>query len=220
MLAKQLINNSIIPLNLDDTFATGLSLMDDYRTSHIPVIKDTEFLGLLSEKDIYELNDFDSPISKHLTQLQHHYVYDYQHIYDVLRLASEIQITLIPVLDQNSNYFGCITLQKLLGNFAGIISVNNPGSIIILELSYNDYSLSEIAQIVESNDAKVLSLFITSFPDSTKIELTLKLNIMNVAPVIQTFNRYDYFVKASYNEDTEIDDLKQRYDSLMKFLDI
>jgi CBS domain-containing protein len=220
MLAKQLINNSIIPLNLDDTSATGLSLMDDYRTSHIPVVNESEFLGLISEKDIYDMNDFESTMRMHISHLQNHYVYDYQHIYDVLRIASEMNLTLIPVVDEKSKYLGCITLQQLLNSFAGIISVNNPGGIIVLELSYNDYSLSEIAQIVESNDAKVISLFITSFPESTKIEVTLKLNVINMAPVIQTFNRYDYFVKASYTENTEFDYLKQRYDSLMKFLDI
>ncbi|MCK4408396.1 MAG: CBS domain-containing protein, partial [Bacteroidales bacterium] len=84
----------------------------------------------------------------------------------------------------------------------------------------NDYSLTEIAQIVESNGAKVLSLYVTSHPDSTKIEVTLKINKIDILPVLQTFNRYNYIVKASYSEKENLDDLRERFESLMNYLNI
>jgi hypothetical protein len=87
-------------------------------------------------------------------------------------------------------------------------------------LNQNDYALSEIAQIVETNDAKILSLYITSIPDSTMIELTLKINRMDIQPILQTFTRYEYTIKASFAEAEYYDDLLDRYNSLMNYLNI
>jgi hypothetical protein len=100
------------------------------------------------------------------------------------------------------------------------MELNNPGGIIILELNDKDYLLTEIAQIVESNDAKVLGMYLTTFPDSTRIEITLKINKIDVGPVLQTFIRYNYTIKASFSEDTYTESLQERYNSLMNYLNI
>lgn len=107
----------------------------------------------------------------------------------------------------------------MLHYFAEITALTNPGSIIVLELNHNDYSLTQVAQIVEGNDAKILGCFITSHPNSTKIELTLKLNVTDVTSIIQTFNRYNYTVLGSFmKHDDEEDLLEDRYNLLMKYL--
>jgi len=92
--------------------------------------------------------------------------------------------------------------------------------VIIIELNNNDYSLQEIAQIIESNDAKVLGLYVRTFPDSTKIEITIKLNKIDIRPVLQTLYRYKYGVTASFTEEEDDDVLKERFDSLMNYLNI
>jgi hypothetical protein len=91
---------------------------------------------------------------------------------------------------------------------------------LVLELNIHDYSLSEIARIVESNDAKILSLYISSHIDSNKLELTVKINRTDLSPIIQTFNRYNYTIKASFHQSEYVDDLKDRFDSFMSFLNI
>jgi hypothetical protein len=112
-------------------------------------------------------------------------------------------------------------MNSLSRHLAEMTSVINPGGIIVLEINANDYNLSEIARIVESNDAKVLSLYITSHPDSTKMDVALKINRIDIGPVLQTFFRYNYLVKASWsNEDTYNDDLRDRFDSLMNYLNV
>jgi hypothetical protein len=98
--------------------------------------------------------------------------------------------------------------------------LENPGGVIVLEMSQNDYDLSEIARIVESNDAKVLSLFISTHVDSTRLEVVLKLNRTDLGGVLQTFDRYGYFVKASFGDEEDHDDLKENYDSLMNYLNL
>ncbi len=99
---------------------------------------------------------------------------------------------MLPVLDNDHQYKGLITAEQVLKEIAGIFSLENPGGIIILEVNLNDYSMSEIARIIEANDTKILSSGVKIIPDSTKIEITLKLNVMNIEPVIQTFMRYNY----------------------------
>lgn len=220
MIAKTLITESIVPLKTSDTGAVALSFMDDYKISHLPIVNNQEFLGLISETDIYELNDFDAPLGIHTLSLKKPYIHDYQHVFDVIRIISEQELTLVPVLDDKNNYLGSITLKNLVDHFADITAVNNPGGVIVLEMSSKDYSLSEIAQIVESNNAKVLSLFVTTHSDSTKLEVTVKINKIDIGPILQTLNRYNYVIKASFTETDYLDGLKDRYDSFMKYLNI
>lgn len=102
-----------------------------------------------------------------------------------------------------------------------ILGVENPGAIIILEINQNDYVLSEIAQIVESQDAKILNLFVENSNNTTKADVILKINTYEIQSLIQTFNRYNYIIKATYTENEKMyDDLRDRYDSLMKYLSI
>ncbi|MBE9481966.1 MAG: CBS domain-containing protein [Bacteroidetes bacterium] len=220
MIAKQLISESIIPLKTSDTGSTALSMMDDYRISHLPIVDNVDFLGLISDVDIYNLNNFDEPLGNFALSLPKPYVIEYDHFYEVVKLISYLKLTLVPVLDNNNKYMGSITLNILVKNFSKIAAINNPGGIIVLDINNNDYSLTEIAQIVESNGAKVLSLYVTSHPDSTKIEVTLKINKIDILPVLQTFNRYNYIVKASYSEKENLDDLRERFESLMNYLNI
>ncbi len=124
--------------------------------------------------------------------LSNAYVLESQHIYDVIRIADAMKLTLVPVLDEKKHYIGSITLANICHHMSELMALNNPGGIIILELNDKDYLLTEIAQIVESNDAKILGMYITTFPESTRIEVTLKINKIDVGPVLQTFIRYNY----------------------------
>jgi len=220
MLAKQLITDGILPLKTSDTGRIALSWMEDFRVMHLPIVNNEGFLGLISEFDIYSFNDFDEAVGNHQLSLSKSYVYDYQHMYDVMSLMQQNQLSLIPVVDSNDNYLGSITLPSLLDYFALSLSAIEPGGILVLEMSSADYSLAEISRIVESNDAKILSVFITTDPDSTRLEVTLKLNRIDLASVMQTFIRFNYHIKATFNERNDQDDLRERYDSLMNYLNI
>ncbi len=220
MIAKNLITDGIMPLKTSDTGKTALGWMEEYKVSHLPIVNDQKFLGLISELDIYDLNNFDEPLGNHKLSLKNPYVFDYQHIYDVLKLINEQNLSLVPVLNEKGDYLGSISLQNLMKYFARALSVDNPGSIIVLEMSYNNYSLTELAKIVEENDAKILSTFLINHEDSTRLDVFLKLNTIEIASIIKTFERFDYFVKASYGEKDDMDDLRERYNSLMNYLNV
>ncbi len=220
MIASEMISDGILALKTSDTGKTALGWMEDYKVSHLPIVNNEELLGLISEMDIYNLNDFDEPLGNHKLSVSKPYVNEHQHIYDVLQLVYEEKLTLVPVLDDKGRYLGVITLQSLVSAFARSLSVNNPGAIIVLEMSYNDYSLTEIANIVESNDAKIISTFIFTRPESVKMDVYLKINHNEVDSIIKTFTRYNYFIKAVFTESNESENLKERYESFIKYLNV
>jgi CBS domain-containing protein len=220
MIAKHLITDGIMPLKTSDTGKTALSWMEEYKVSHLPIVNNQEFLGLISELDIYNLNSFDEPLGNHKLSLKHPYVFENQHIYDVLKLVNEQNLSLVPVLNEEENYLGSINLQNLIKYFALSLSVDNPGGIIVLEMTYNDYSLTELAKIVEENDAKILSTFLLNHEDSTRLDVFLKINKVDISSILKTFERYNYFVKASYGEENDNEDLRERYNSLMNYLNV
>ncbi len=221
MLAKDLISDVIPALKTSDNGQKALYWMDIFRISHLPIVNNEDFLGLISDKDIYDLNMSEEPIGNHTLSLFSPYVTDSQHVYEVMELASRMMLTVVPVLDQNNRYLGLITLTDLLHYFADMAAIKQPGGILVLEINASDYSLTQIAQIVESNDAKILSMYISSHSLSTKMEVTLKINRQDLTSIIQTLNRYNYIIRASFMNDDDMDSLyENRYDLFMKYLNI
>jgi acetoin utilization protein AcuB len=219
MIAKDMISEIIPALKTSDTGITALNWMDVFKVSHLPIVNEKEFLGLISEVDIYDMNMPEEPLGNHQLSLLRPYVMEHQHVFEIMEVASRLKLSIVPVLDEHKGYLGVITIMDLLHYFAELSALRNPGGILVLELNSNDFSLSQISQIVEGNDAKVLGAYITSHPDSTKIELTLKLNVTDLTSIIQTFNRYNYVIQGSYMKyDEEEELLDERYDLLMRYL--
>jgi acetoin utilization protein AcuB len=221
MLAKELISDVVPALRTSDTGLQALSWMDIFRLSHLPIVNNQEFLGLISDQDIYDLNMADEPIGNHKLSLFSPFVYQHQHIFDAIELISRLKLSIIPVLDDDKKYLGLITQTDLLNKVADFSALKNPGSIIELELNVNDYSLSEIARIVEGNDAKILGLYISSPEDSTKMNITIKLNTTDITSIVQTFNRFNYEIKGSFQQNDDMESLlHNRYELFMKYLSI
>lgn len=220
MVAKEMISEVIPPLKTSDTGLIALNWMDVFKVSHLPIVNDTEFLGLISENDIYDLNMPEEPLGNHRLSLLRPYVSEGQHVFEVMELLDRLKLSLIPVLDEAKRYLGVITLMELLHYFTELSALNNTGGIIVLEMNTNDYSLAEIAQIVEANDAKILASYITTDPQSTHMEVTLKLNVTDLTSIKQTFSRYNYTVAGAYlKHDDETDLLNDRLNFLFRYLD-
>lgn len=221
MLAKDLISDEIPALRTSDLAVEALNWMEVFRISHLPIVNNEEFLGLISETDIFDLNNPDEAIGNHKLSLSQPSVKCDQHIYEIMEVAARLKLTVVPVLDYNNKFLGVIQMTDLLHYFAKLSAIEKPGGIIVLETTQSDYSMTEISQIVESNDAKILSMYVNTLEDSTKLEITLKLNITDLTSIIQTFNRYEYDIKASFMEYDEQDDLyNDRYDQFMRYLSI
>jgi len=221
MLAKELISDLVPPLRTSDTGFRALSLMEVFRISHLPIVNNKEFLGLISDTDIYDLNMADEPIGNHKLSLFSPFVKEDQHIFEVISLLSKLKLTVVPVLDEKNNYLGLINMNDLVHRFAELAALQNPGAILLLDMNISDYSLSEIANIVEGNDTKVLSMYISQPADSMRVEVILKLNRTDISGVLQTFNRYNYNVRSTFMSDNQMDSyLQDRYDEFMRYLNI
>lgn len=220
MLSEDLISETIPPLKTSDSGLKALTWMDEFRVSHLPIVNNNEFLGLISDSDILDLNEPEAPLGNHPLSLIRPFVHAKEHIYEVLKLAAKMQLTLIPVLDNHNNYLGNISLRSLVEHFSSTASVQHPGGIIILELNQNDYSLSQIARIVEENDAKIMSLYISDHSDSTRIELTIKVNREDIRAILASFQRYNLEVKASFQQSEFSEDLRNRFDLFMNYINM
>ncbi len=161
MLAREMISEVVPALRTSDTAQAALTWMEIFRVSHLPIVNETDYLGLISDTDIYDLNQPSEPIGNHQLSLPMPLVKDTQHIYEVLALAARHNLSVVPVVDEKEHYRGVITYNEMISGLAKISSIDQPGGIIILNVLQRDYSMSRISQIVESNDARILSMYIT-----------------------------------------------------------
>lgn len=220
MLAKDLISDEIPAVRISDTGSKVISLMDENKVSHLPIVNNNTYLGLICDTDILDMVNSEDELKKHKLSLMRPFVKERQHVYDVIKIFSELNLTVLPVVDDKENFVGLISMVSLLRVFSSISSTNEPGGIIVLELQNYDYSLTQISQIIESNDGKILSCYVNSIADTSKIEVTLKINKQDLSGILQTFSRYDYKVKFSFHQSEFTDDLKKRFDSFMNFINI
>jgi len=220
MRAEELISEIIPPLKFSETGEKALNWMNEFRVSHLPVVSKNEYIGLISENDIYDMPDPKMKLKDYFTNLPKPFIYSDRHVYEIMKMIADLKITVVPILDENNEYVGCTDLLYLMSQITAINSIKEVGGILVLEMNEHDYTMTQIARIVEENNAKILSSYITSLPDSTQIEVTLKINTTDLDRIIQTFNRYDYTVKASYQKGRLQEDLKKRYDELINFLNM
>ncbi len=223
MIAENLISESIPTVTLDELGSKVLMLMEIFRVSHLPVVMGNEYLGVVSDKDIYDAENFEEKIEKYIKPilLQPH-VHLNQHIFEVVGVALGCGVSIVPVLGVDHSYVGSITRTDLAIKITELFSSNEPGGIIVLELTELNYSLSQISQIIEGNDARILSLYIHKpSPSSKELDVTIKVNVVDLSGIIQTFVRYDYLIKETYMDHSQIKSLyDDRYDQFMKYLNV
>ncbi len=220
MIASELISDSLPPLKTSDTGRQALNWMNEFLIRHLPIVNNTQLLGLISEDDILNLNDLEEPIGNYPLHYQKPCIQHTAHLFDALKLLAELNLTIIPVVDDQDNYMGVITMHSLLEKFAGFSSIREPGGILVLEMGIKDYSMSEIARIVESCGASILSVFTNTQQNSTRLNVTIKVNKQDIRDIIATFERFEYKIVGSFNKSDQTDFLKDRYDSLMRWLNI
>lgn len=221
MTAQDLISEVVPPLRLTDSGQNALNWMEIFRISHLPVVDGKRLVGVISDKIIYDLNIIDKPLGEYSEHLLSPHIHTNQHIYEVFSVISVLKLSAVPVLDLHHEYCGLITVFDLAQKFSDLFAVKEPGGVIVLELSPIDYSLSQIAQIVEGNDAKIMSFYVSQQAESNLMAITLKINVVDLSAIIQTFVRYDYNIKAVYMDDSIIQNLyDDRFDQLMKYMNI
>jgi len=219
LVAQNLISNNFSPLKTSDTGEEALTMMHVYHLKHLPIVNNTQLLGTISEDNIMQHN-LEEAIGSYALSLSHAYVKDTDHVFEIMSKLSENKLSIIPVIDDQENYLGLITLDDLIQFYANSFSFKEPGSIVVLEIEKNQYSLSEISNIVESESAVILSSFLTQDENTNLVSVTIKVNVQEISAILKALERYDYRIKASFTESEYFDDLRERYDSLMSYLNV
>jgi len=221
VVAQQLISDTYPTLNCTDNGKKALNIMELFRVSHICLVKEKEYMGIISDKDIYDLNLNKCCMNELPFTPLRPYVLANQHIYEVIDKMAEHKLTVLPVLALDMEYCGTILINELSAKFIQLISVHERGAVIVLEINQNDYYLSQISQIIESNGAKILSLYSKNRENSMMMDVTIKVNITDISSIIQTFVRYDYIIEAVYMDDSKLTEMyNERYELFMNYLKI
>ena len=218
MQANALISSSIKSIHPVEDGNKALEMMDEFRINHLAIVKNNFYLAIVSDKEIMNWHSEDESIEEHLNNLAAPHVKYNQHLFDIIEVLEKNNLSIVPVLDEKNQYLGVITSRKLMYSIAKSATIQSPGGVIVLEMNNNDYSLTEIANIVENNNTRILSSYIISKPNSTNIEVTIKLNKKDLIAIIKDFERRGYSISASYKEEDDDEDFLERYESLMRFL--
>ncbi|MEI6276609.1 MAG: CBS domain-containing protein [Prolixibacteraceae bacterium] len=221
MIAEMLISDSIPSVSIHDTASKVLAMMDVFRVSHLPIVTNQEYLGVISDKEIFDAHDFDEPLDNLVTELLlKPHVHPQQHIFEVAAIASACGVSIVPVLTEDHVYLGSISRYDLSNTLTTLFSPNEPGGILELQMCENNYSLAQITQIIEGNDARILSLYTWKPAGSTTVlNVTIKVNQVDLSGIIQTLTRYNYEITATYMDQTPLKSLiDDRFDQFMRYM--
>jgi CBS domain-containing protein len=220
MLTADLITNIIPRLQLQDSIAKAMQLITDYKLSHLPVVADDKYLGLISEEDLLDAEEAKLPVLILESYFIKAAVKENEHFLNAVNFSNLHETNLVPVVSEDNEYAGVITspdLLKALGDFSGATEI---GGIIVMEMERNQFAISEISRIVESNDATILHLNTTVQPDTGMLTVTLHLNKKEIAAIVSSFERYEYDVIYYFGDEKFENEVHSNYRHLMNYLDI
>jgi len=217
MLASQLIFSTYPSIDIDDSIRFAIQLMEDYEVLHLPVVNDEKFAGVASKDDLLDLDENLSIKAAHL-ELNKVSVSGKDHFLNAVRLCNEHHLTVIPVITQQQELQGLITLQDLVRAMALYHSVEEEGGLIVLEMDKRSYSFGEINRLVETNDAHIVQLNTYTDKETGMFMVAFKINKYEVSDVVSTFQRYEYTIKYYFGEELYENELKENFDQLMNYL--
>ena len=212
------ITNDFKAIDSQDTISTVQTFFDDLHFSHFPIVEEGVYIGSIASEDI-ETFDFDKKVTDYRFTLEGFFARTTTIWLDVLEVFAKNHTNLVPVLDENNTYVGYYEIEDIMKFFHETPFLKEPGAIIVVKKPILDYSMSQITQIVESNNGKILGVFISE-ADINTVEVTLKISLGAINEIIQTFRRYDYEIMSDHQEDNYINNLKERSEYLDKYLNI
>lgn len=206
-LTKELLTKEIPYLNPTDTGETTLALMEEYKVNHLPLVDNGKYLCLVSERDAYRMESLDAQLGKAwyfspAVKLS-------GHLLEALERMASNHLSLIPVVGENNEYLGVITQSKLLEALSLVLGTSKPGAILVVELSEQDYSISDIARLVENNNAHIVNL--SSFPSpSGNIYIAFKVNVEDADAIARSLERFNYKLVLTYMTQGVVDEVAQK----------
>ncbi|MGF1532370.1 MAG: CBS domain-containing protein [Bernardetiaceae bacterium] len=221
MVARELIDPLIPPLKPTDSVGKALGWMSEFHLRQLPVVVGQAYCGIISEDTLYGQHVSEAMLEAIPLQHTEHYVRHDAHFYEVMRLAEEHQMEVMPVLDEGKTFEGVISIKESVMTFVRLLTLQHPGGILVLLMEHRDYTLTQISRLVEENGAKVMSVY--TEPDVTypeMIRVTIKINTPEVGRIAATLERFNYRVVGRYEHESSQPWVQERLDSFFKFLEL
>lgn len=219
MQTTEYITNDLKTVTLTDKISKVKSLFNQTVFTHVPVIEERKLLGLISKNEIDALEDEQQKLKEVQYLFESFFVFEEVNWFDLLKNFAINETNILPVLNKQKTYIGYYELTDILHFFNNTPFLKQDGTILVVSKRKDDYSLSQVAQIVEQNNAKLYGAFVSKIKNDT-VEVTIKLSTIHINEILQTFRRYNYDIVFSLEEDEYLNDLKERSEYLQKYLNI
>lgn len=212
------ILTTITVFKADDSLKNVIKFFKNTTYSHVAIAEEGRFLGVLSEDDLENFKEA-KKIGDYRYNLESFFVRNETSWLDVLETFARNNANLVPILDENEKVIGYYDLNDVVSEFIDTPFFTEPGGILVVAKGLKDYSFSEIAQIVEANNARLIGGFITGMHNDV-VQITIKISSTDLNEITQTFRRYNYSILFGNSDDQFLEDLKQRSDYLNKYLNV
>ncbi|HEX8348453.1 MAG TPA: CBS domain-containing protein [Hymenobacter sp.] len=222
MIAENLLNQMIPPLKVSDSVGKAAKWLEEFHVGQLPVLDNRQYRGLLTEGDLLDHPNSDELLGTVPLAYADLFVRHDQHFYSIMELAIQNRVQLVPVLNDEREYMGVVSIGDAVAAFGQMPIAVGQGGILVLSMDERDYSLTQISRYVEENNAKILSAHVAQDEhDPYKIRLTLKLNTPSLTRIIATLERFGYIITAQFNGASEVgEDEQARFDALLKYLSL
>lgn len=217
-LLSEYVNNDYKPFSSTETVAEIQDFFAESSYSHFPILDNSIYIGSISSVDA-ETFESRKSIADYLYALEGFFVRTTMSWLDTLEVFARNNTNIVPILDENNKYIGYYEINDVIKFLNETPFLKETGGIIIVEKPTNDYSMSQIAQIVESNNGKLLGLFVSE-ANNEKVQVTVKITLGGMNEIIQSFRRYNYEIISEHHEDDYLNTLKERSEYLDKYLNM
>jgi len=220
MLTGNLHTQTLPYLRLSDKIFQALELMNENHVEHLPIVDGDKYIGIISEEDLSQADNDHSTLEQFQQSISNAAVKDDEHVLKAIQIAVQNGLTVVPIVGDDNELLGVVTYSDLLKYSSEFMSLNEPGGLIVLEIESKNYSFNEISRLVEANDAQIKQLNTNVDPETGLMEVTIKINKVEVSDLVATFQRHEYNVKYYVGEELFENELKTNYDNLMNYLKI
>lgn len=219
IIKNDYIRNDNLQVHLTDSLYHVYELFDEYRVSHLPVVSEKgKFLGLLSEKDAFDIYDSQKNVKENNIPFEKNFLNDTSSIFQAISLISEHKMTLLPIICDKEMYRGFILPIDVVSQLGKDSSFSSRGGLITLKVQDHDYSLNEISRIIESENALITTLYIEDIPNEQSMFIHLKINAEDLSRIIKSLERFKYDIYFTHNKSDFDDEAEFRFNSFLKFL--
>lgn len=219
MLVSQLLNTSFPSLNIADKASFALQLMDDYDVLHLPVLSEDKFVGIVAKDDLLDAEEADIHLSNPEV-LKKISVKSEEHFLNALKLISNQELSLLPVVNEQMELLGVVLSKELIKAVSLFLGMEEKGAVIVLETDKRNFSFGELSRLVETNDSYITQLNTYTEAGTGMVIITLKINKIEVSDIVATFQRYDYVVRYYFGEEEYANELKENYNHLISYLNM